>query len=60
MTDTVERIAADLSRLLGNDIPHIQSRLSSLEMQGRITLALVVGLVLALVAGAISIIVGGS
>ena len=39
-----------LHRLMTNDIPHITSRLSGLEAQGRITIALV--------AGAISVLVG--
>jgi len=47
-----------LHRLMTNDIPHIASRLSGLEAQGRITIALVVGLILAVVAGAISVLVG--
>ena len=47
-------------QLLTNDIPHIQARLSGLEAQGRITIALVVGLILAVVAGAISILTGGA
>ncbi len=47
-------------QLLTNDIPHIQARLSGLEAQGRITIALVVGLILAVVAGAISILAGGA
>ena len=49
-----------LHRLMTNDIPHIQARLSGLEAQGRITIALVVGLILAVVAGAISILAGGA
>ena len=48
-----------LHRLLTNDIPHIQARLSGLEAQGRITIAMVVGLILCVVAGAVSILVGG-
>jgi len=47
-----------LHRLLINDMPHIQARLSGLEAQGRITIALVLGLILAVVAGAISVLVG--
>ena len=49
-----------LHRLLTNDIPHIQARLSGLEAQGRITIAMVVGLILCVVAGAVSILVGGA
>ena len=45
-------------QLLTNDIPHIQARLSGLEAQGRITIALVVGLILAVVAGAVSVLIG--
>ena len=47
-------------QLLTNDIPHIQARLTGLEVQSRITIALVVGLILAVVAGAISILAGGA
>ena len=47
-----------LHRLLTNDMPHIQARLFGLEAQGRITIALVLGLILAVVAGAISVLVG--
>jgi len=60
MEDAVERIALDLSKLIVNDIPHIQARLSSLETQGKITIALVIGLILAVFAGGISVIIGGS
>jgi len=49
-----------LHRLLTNDMPHIQARLSGLEAQGRITIAMVVGLILCVVAGAVSILVGGA
>jgi len=45
-------------RLITNDVPHIQARLSGLEAQGRITIALVLGLILAVVAGGISVLVG--
>ena len=55
-TPSVEEM---LHRLTTNDIPHIQARLTGLEAQGRITIALVVGLILAVVAGAISVLVGG-
>ena len=55
-TPSVEEM---LHRLMTNDIPHIQARLTGLEAQGRITIALVVGLILAVVAGAISVLVGG-
>ena len=47
-----------LHRLMTNDMPHIQARLSGLEAQGRVTIALVVGLILAVVAGAVSVLVG--
>ena len=47
-----------VTRLVENDIPHIQARLAGLETQGRITIALVLGLVLAVVAGAIAVLVG--
>ena len=43
-----------VTQLVTNDIPHIQARLSGLETQGKITIALVLGLVLAVVAGAIT------
>jgi hypothetical protein len=45
-------------QLVSNDMPHIQARLAGLEVQGRITIALVVGLILAVVAGAVSVLVG--
>ena len=45
-------------QLVTNDMPHIQARLTALEAQGRITIALVLGLILAVVAGAISVLVG--
>ena len=48
-----------LHRLMTNDLPHIQARLAGLEAQGRIIIALVVGLILAAVAGAVSVLVGG-
>jgi len=47
-----------VAQLVTNDIPHIQARLSGLETQGRITIALVLGLVLAVVAGAIAVLAG--
>jgi hypothetical protein len=47
-----------VTKLVTNDIPHIQARLSGLETQGRITIALVLGLVLAVVGGAIAVLVG--
>jgi hypothetical protein len=47
-----------LHRLTTNDIPHIQARLSGLEAQGRVTIALVVGLILCVVAGAVSVLIG--
>ena len=37
---------------------YIQARLSGLEAQGRVTIALVVGLILVVVAGAVSVLVG--
>ena len=49
-----------LHRLLTNDMPHIQARLSGLEAQVRITIAMVVGLILCVVAGAVSVLVGGA
>jgi len=45
-------------QLVTNDMPHIQVRLTSLEAQSKITIALVVGLILAVVAGAISVLAG--
>jgi hypothetical protein len=45
-------------QLVTNDVPHIQARLAALETQGRITIALVLGLILAVVAGAISVLIG--
>jgi len=48
-----------LHRLMTNDIPHIQARLSGLEAQGRITITLVVGLILAVVAGAVTVLIRG-
>lgn len=45
-------------QLVYNDIPHIQLRLERLEVQGHITIALVLGLILAVVAGAIAVLVG--
>ena len=45
-------------QLISNDMPHIQARLASLEVQGKITIALVVGLILAVVAGAIAVLTG--
>ena len=47
-----------VTQLVTNDIPHIQARLSGLETQGKITIALVLGLVLAVVGGAIAVLVG--
>ena len=44
-------------QLVTNDMPHIQARLTSLETQSKITIALVVGLILAVVAGAVSVLV---
>lgn len=52
---TVEEM---VQQLVSNDIPHIQARLAGLETQGRITIALVVGLILAVVAGAVSVLAG--
>ena len=46
-------------RLITNDVPHIQARLTGLEVQGRIAIALVLGLMVAVVAGAISILIKG-
>jgi len=48
-----------VQQLVTNDVPHIEARLAGLEVQGRITIALVVGLILAVVAGAVSVLVGG-
>ena len=48
-----------VQQLITNDVPHIEARLAGLEVQGRITIALVVGLILAVVAGAVSVLVGG-
>jgi hypothetical protein len=47
-----------VAQLVTNDIPHIQARLAGLETQGKITIALVLGLVLAVVAGAIAVLAG--
>ena len=47
-----------VTQLVTNDIPHIQARLAGLETQGRITISLVLGLVLAVVAGAIAVLAG--
>ena len=47
-----------VQQLISNDVPHIQARLEGLEVQGRITIALVLGLLLAVVAGAVSVLVG--
>ena len=47
-----------VQQLISNDMPHIQARLAGLEVQGRITIALVLGLILAVVAGAVSVLVG--
>ena len=55
-TPSVEEM---LHRLMTNDIPHIQARLTGLEAQGRITIALVVGLILAVMAGAVTVLLGG-
>ncbi len=55
-TSSVEEM---LHRLITNDIPHIQARLSGLEAQGRITITLVVGLILAVVAGAVTVLIRG-
>ena len=38
-----------------NDLPHIQSRLTGLEAQGKITISLVIGLILAVVAAAVAV-----
>ena len=48
-----------MEQLVSNDIPHIQARLTGLEVQGRITIALVLGLMVAVVAGAISVLIKG-
>jgi hypothetical protein len=48
-----------VQQLITNDVPHIEARLAGLEVQGRITIALVVGLILAVMAGAVSVLVGG-
>jgi hypothetical protein len=48
-----------VQQLVTNDVPHIEARLAGLEVQYRITIALVVGLILAVVAGAVSVLVGG-
>ena len=45
-------------QILFNDIPHIQLRLERLEVQGHITIALVRGLILAVLAGAIAVLFG--
>jgi len=47
-----------VTMLITNDIPHIQARLAGLEAQGKITMALVLGLVLAVVGGAIAVAIG--
>ena len=49
------RIEDLVQQLASNDIPHIQARLAGLETQGRITIALVLGLIIAVVAGAVSV-----
>ena len=41
-----------------NDLPHIQSRLTGLEAQGKITISLVIGLILAVVAAATTVVIG--
>ena len=48
-----------MQQLITNDVPRCEARLAGLEVQGRITIALVVGLILAVVAGAVSVLVGG-
>ena len=48
-----------VEQLVSNDIPHIQARLTGLEVQSRITIALVLGLMVAVVAGAISVLIKG-
>ena len=48
-----------VQQLISNDMPHMQARLAGLEVQGRITIALVLGLILAVIAGAVSVLVGG-
>ena len=55
MTASLEDMVRTLAT---NDIPHIQARLSGLEAQSRMTIALVIGLILAVVAGAVSVMVG--
>ena len=55
-TPSVEEM---LHRLMTNDLPHISARLAGLEAQGRITIALVVGLILAVMAGAVTVLLGG-
>ena len=47
-----------VNQIITNDLPHIQARLTGLEAQGRITLALVVGLIMVVVAGGLSVLVG--
>ena len=47
-----------VQQLVTNDVPHIQARLVGLEVQGRVTIALVLGLMLAVVAGAVSVLIG--
>lgn len=47
-----------VNQIMTNDLPHIQARLAGLETQGRITMALVVGVIMAVVAGSVGIIIG--
>lgn len=49
-----------VNQIMTNDLPHIQARLAGLETQGRITMALVVGVIMAVVAGSVGIIIGNA
>ena len=55
-------ISSDLEKLVRriayNDLPHIQSRLTGLEAQGKIMISLVIGLILAVVAAAVAVLIG--
>tara|TARA_Y100000296_G_scaffold50726_1_gene58183 strand:- start:259 stop:426 length:168 start_codon:yes stop_codon:yes gene_type:complete len=46
-----------VQRIMTNDLPHIQARLSVLEIQGRITIALILIVLGAVISGAISVLV---
>tara|TARA_Y100000310_G_scaffold4591_1_gene5485 strand:- start:907 stop:1074 length:168 start_codon:yes stop_codon:yes gene_type:complete len=54
----VKNLEELVQRIAYNDLPHIQAKLSAVEAQGRITLALVVGLIMVVMAGGLTVLFG--